>query len=235
VDWGLAIAAMPVVAILLSAAAVLVEAGTIMVAFFDRPLLRLLIGFAGAGLLAGFYLFQGLVWPAWWTLLLGFLPWSWLNETRGGAAFSTSRVISPLQVAVAVALVVQQLIVSAAFVELPPMISRYDMYSTSHESPEAFERDNPASVQRRLLAVDSRGTSTDVSTCAAHLAQSQLADLSKLDPDTPLPAALRTCLSSQADPDKYVVVENRCGFDWKAGHFYCSDQETVVAAWPVRR
>jgi hypothetical protein len=235
VDWGLAIAAMPVLAIVLSGAAVLVEAGTIVVAFFDKAMFRLGVGLAGAGLLAGFYLFQGLVWPAWWMLLLGFLPWSWLNGSTPAAAAAAGRVLSPLQMGVAIALLAQQLIVSAAFVELPPMVSRYDMYSTSHESPEAFERDNPPGVKRRLLAVDGRGTTTDVSTCAAGLDQPQLADLSRVNADTPLPAALRACAPAQNAPEKYLVVESRCGFDWKAGRFSCSGQDTVVAAWPAGR
>jgi hypothetical protein len=108
------------------------------------------------------------------------------------------------------------------------------MYSKSHDSPEAFERENPL-IRRQLLAVDSRGHTIDVSTCASRLGEPQLADLSKFDPSAPLPAtaALSQCDPPGVRPDKYLVVEDRCGFDWNAGHFYCTYEDKVIGALQV--
>lgn len=80
VTWGLQIAASDTLAVASSLGAVVVEALFIAVVFLRQPALRLLFGLAAAALLTGFYLFQGVVWPAWWALLLAFLPWPWLER-----------------------------------------------------------------------------------------------------------------------------------------------------------
>jgi predicted DCC family thiol-disulfide oxidoreductase YuxK len=76
VTWGLSIAASDAAAVALSLGAVVVEGTFWTVIFFRHPLVRLAYGIAGAAILAGFYLFQGVWWPGWWILMLALLPWS---------------------------------------------------------------------------------------------------------------------------------------------------------------
>ena len=74
--WGLSLVRSDAAAVALSLGAVLIEATFWLVIWFRRPTVRALFGAAGAALLAGFYLFQGVYWPAWWALMLAFVPWS---------------------------------------------------------------------------------------------------------------------------------------------------------------
>ena len=76
VTWGLSIAVSDAAAVALSLGAVVVEGAFWTVIFFRSPLVRLVYGIAGVAILAGFYLFQGVWWPAWWILMLALLPWS---------------------------------------------------------------------------------------------------------------------------------------------------------------
>ena len=232
VDWGLAIATMPRIAIALSAAAVLVETLTIAAAFVKPPMVRLVAGVAAASVLAGFYLFQGIMWHAWWVLLLGFLPW---RGRRGGTdqqVHQQSWHLSRAQLLVIAALLMQQFLVSAAFVELPPFASRYDMYAKTHESPEAFERENPG-IARRIVAVDSRGSTIELPGCAQ--SEPVLAALRTRTTNDPLPSAasLITCGGGGVPPERYLVLETRCVFDWNEGHSYCPYRDKVIATLPA--
>ena len=76
VNWGLSIATSDAAAVALSLGAVLLEGAFWTVILFRHPLVRLLYGIAGVAVLAGFYLFQGVFWPAWWILVLALLPWA---------------------------------------------------------------------------------------------------------------------------------------------------------------
>ena len=221
VDWGLAIAAMPLVAIALSAGAVLIEGLTIAAAFVKPPMLRLVAGLAAMSVLIGFYLFQGLMWPAWWLLLLGFLPWRWPGGATGTTPDAQARSLSRAQLCLIVAVLVQQFVVSAAFVECPPLASRYDMYSTTHDSPEAFDRDNPG-ISRRIVAVDAGGATADVTSCT-------------FTTSGPLPPAvpLNACQTGKIKPERYLILESQCLFDWKAGRPYCRYRDKLIATVPI--
>lgn len=227
VDWGLAIATMPRLAIALSAGAVLIEASTITAAFVKSPVIRLAVGLAAMSVLVGFYLFQGLMWHAWWLLLLGFLPWHWGHPAAEPYAQLNRWSVSRAQIAVVVFLLAQQLVMSAAFLEFPPLASRYDMYSKAHESPEAFDRENPG-ISRRIVAVDASGATVDVSKCAA------VEKWRAYTPPDPLPAAVAAtaCDTGNLAPTKFIVLESRCRFDWEAGHWYCpyTDKEIATVA-----
>ncbi len=76
VSWGLSIASSDAAAVALSLGAIVVEAAFWTVMFVPHPLVRLAYAIAGVSILAGFYLFQGVYWPAWWILMLALLPWS---------------------------------------------------------------------------------------------------------------------------------------------------------------
>lgn len=232
VDWGLAIATMPWIAIALSAGAVLIEALTIASAFVKPPMVRLAAGIAAASVLGGFYLFQGIMWHAWWVLLLGFLPWGWSHAASHAHVGPQAWRLARAQVLVIVALLVQQFLISAAFVELPPFASRYDMYAKTHESPEAFERENTG-IDQRIVAVDSRGGTTDLRGCMQ--SEPVLVALRTRTPEEPLPSAasLQECGGGTELPERYLVLETRCVFDWNEGHWYCPYRDKVIATLPA--
>ena len=233
VDWGLAIAMMPRIAVVLSAGAVLIEALTLPVAFVRMPMLRLTIGVAAMSVLTGFYLFQGILWPAWWLLLLGFLPWHWFDRAANvGGRWRTSS-ISRGQLFCILGLSLQQILISVAFIELPPLASRYDMYAKTHASPEDYDRENPG-IGRRILTEDNRGIRTDLTECASDLSEPIWATLGTLEAGAPLPstAPLKTCHGDSA-PQRYLLMEDRCFFDWNAGGFYCVYRDKLIATLPV--
>ena len=145
VDWGLRLAAHPLLAILASLMAVAVEAAVITAAFTQSQWYRLAMGLGGLTLMVGFQLFMGVFWPGWWILLLGFLPWQQLErlpmrgtsgDARSGLLAAVS--ITPAQVALIVFIISQQVITSLLAVERAPMFSNYPMYSTTYASPAAF-------------------------------------------------------------------------------------------------
>jgi hypothetical protein len=229
VDWGLAIAAMPLVAIALSAGAVLIEALTITSAFTKPPMVRLAAGLAAMGVLTGFYLFQGIMWPAWWLLLLGFLPWRWQQGDAGTPGQPDAWTLSRAQLLLIVVILVQQFVVSTAFVEFPPLASRYDMYSTTHDSPEAFDRDNPG-ISRRIVAIDAGGVTADVTNCTT---VERLMAYTASDPVPPA-VPVKSCDTGNITPARYAILESQCLFDWKAGHPYCRYRDKVIATVPAK-
>ena len=82
VTLGLWVATQPAVAVALSLAAVFVEALFILVIFARRWEARAAFGLVGFGLMAGFWVFQGVHWWAWLLLFVAFLPWN-RQETVG--------------------------------------------------------------------------------------------------------------------------------------------------------
>ena len=234
VDWGLAIATMPRVAVILSAGAVLIEAFALSVAFVRMPMLRLAMGVAATSVLTGFYLFQGLVWPAWWILLLGFLPWHWFDRSVNVSGQWRASPVSRGQLLCVLGLALQQILISVAFIEIPPVASRYDMYSKTHASPEDYERENPG-IGRRLLAEDGRGIRTDLTACASDLSEPAWATLGTLEPGAspPSTAPLKACHAEGSAPLRYLLMEDRCLFDWNTGGSYCIYRDKLIATLTV--
>ena len=148
VDWGLQLGRYPAAAVLVSFAAIAVETLVIVGVLSRRYAVRLAAGGAALGLMAGFVLLQGLRWYAWWVLLLSFLPWHLVKppdaEPRGVGAADRLRswrlLLRPAAITVTVALLAQQAFVSAFRLEMSPLVSSYDMYSTTYASPEDYER-----------------------------------------------------------------------------------------------
>jgi hypothetical protein len=139
-DWGVRLTRNnPKLAVAASATVVVVEALLITAAFSRNRAQRTLLA-ASAGLLfAGFVLFQGVVWPAWWVLFLSFLPWDrsgWSSPRPSGSVTHLTR----WQVAVIAVVLLQQVYVSGVSFEKPPLLSAYDMYSASYESMEDYLR-----------------------------------------------------------------------------------------------
>lgn len=149
-SWGAWVATHHDLAVLFSAAAVAIEALFITHVLFRSEWIRLAYGFLALSLLAGFYAFQGVFWHAWWIPLLAFLPWEAIvrfAKRQAGrdspSALSARPSSAPARwyaaVAVIVAVIgVQQLAISRADVEQMPFFSNYPMYSSTWESPDAF-------------------------------------------------------------------------------------------------
>ena len=159
VDWGLRFVHYPRLAIVASLAAVATEALVVTAAFSRRESYRLVVGLAALALLAGFWLFMGVVWSGWWLLLLGFLPWSRFSRSASVSRLEPARAARPTPPVYATAiaaLIAQQVWVSALAIERAPMFSNYPMYSATWSSLEAFNASRPPVY--RVLAETSQGT-----------------------------------------------------------------------------
>jgi len=154
VPWGPALTSNHLIAVGLSLAAVLLEAGIVTAAFTKSVSYRAACGLCSLALLTGFLLFQGIFWPGWWILLLGFLPWQWIRSARDTAPSGGS--LTVLQGAFVAALVLQQCYASWVRLEARPFISAYDMYSTTYASPAAYEA--AGNLRYRVVGVTDRGS-----------------------------------------------------------------------------
>jgi hypothetical protein len=148
VDWGLRIGRYPWLAVLLSFGAIAIETLAIVGVGARAYRYRLIAGGAVLCLLLGFSLLQGLFWPAWWILLLSFLPWHLVRRPGASRAPAIMHSMSSalrsepfpkLALVMVIALVAQQLVVSLLKLEVPPFLSTYDMYSTTYASPAEYE------------------------------------------------------------------------------------------------
>jgi hypothetical protein len=164
VDWGLRIGRHPWLAVLLSFGAIAIETLVIVGVCARAYRYRLVAGCAALSLLLGFALLQGLFWPGWWILLLSFLPWHLASTPAASAAPTVTYSISDavgagpfpkLAVFMVIALVTQQLVISVLKLEVPPLLSTYDMYSTTYASPAEYER--KAGEAYWLVGVDDSG------------------------------------------------------------------------------
>ena len=143
VGWADDIGPRHALAVALSFAAIAIEGVAIFAVCSRRYWVRLAGGGAGASLLIGFALLQGLAWPLWWFLMLAFLPWHLIRPPvapAGAAASGAGSWTRRAQVALILLFLGQQAFVSATRVELAPLFSTYDMYSTTYASPDEYER-----------------------------------------------------------------------------------------------
>lgn len=141
VDWGLYVGQYPRLAVFLSFAAIAIESLVVVGVIAGVYRYRLVAGLAALSLLAGFSLFQGLLWPGWWMLLLSFLPWHLVPSTTERVAANTPRsgFHHAVIVAAVLTLILQQVAVTALQLEISPFVSTYDMYSTTYASPAEYE------------------------------------------------------------------------------------------------
>jgi hypothetical protein len=234
VDWGLRVATMPWASVGLSAAAVLIEASVLIAVLMRSARIRLVAAIAALGLLVGFYLLQGLLWPAWWLLLLGLLPWQWLNRepsaTVAPAPSGGRAALSGVQQAAIVLLLVQQVIASAADIELRPVMSSYDMYSAVHASPAEFDRTNPV-LRYRVVTEDARQVQTDITSC---LEYDVFESLTEARGTVAMHAeALSACVQGPVEPVRYLVLEDWRALDWTTGRLYWRHRDKVTATVPT--
>ena len=150
VDWGLGVGLHPGLAVALSFGAVVIESAIVIGAFARTYRYRALAGCAAASILAGFALFQGLFWPAWWLLLVSFLPWHRVVPASADSAADADAGAAgiglvALQRLLLAALVVEQLVVSGLKLEAGPAFSTYGMYSNTYASPAEYEAQSTTS------------------------------------------------------------------------------------------
>jgi len=178
VDWGLYLASIDEVAVLMSLSAVVIEAVFFLVVLSPRPAVRFGFGLVGASLLGGFYLFQGVFWLPWWVLLLSLLPWEGIYRAglgiAGRATVRASATDAPsLRVPLsgglrvgALALVIvflaQQVVVSGARIEQEPLLTNFPMYSGTWSSEEAFNEGSSAFSHYRFERRPANGPPVDL-------------------------------------------------------------------------
>ena len=211
VSWGIYVGRYPWVAVFLSFAAIAIESLVIAGVLAKQYVYRLLAGLAAMSLLIGFMLFQGLRWPAWWMLLLSFLPWHLVRPSRSRATESRDWPVALRGPAVAITvLVVVQLFISSFKLEIAPLFSTYDMYSTTYGSTDEYA--SKAGLAYWLIAdrTDGKTNECRVSRTAADTISRAIADPALWRAATPV---LDSCFDSSAIA-RVAVQGRRASIDW---------------------
>jgi hypothetical protein len=232
VDWGLWVAAHPAVAIVLSAAGLMLEACFIAASVKSSLWWRLLWGTAGLSLYAGFYLFQGIVWWPWLLLFTAFLPWPLLDRERPAIATAHVR---PWHAFVLLGVACQQIAVSVSGTEIEPLFSNYAMYSGAYSSVEEFERVRYRKLQRLIFESDGRDITERIEAISN-------------GPENLLNAAEAAATADESSPElieavrgirleyrtRYgddlgmvLVKADRIAFDWERGRFNPASRVTI--------
>jgi hypothetical protein len=209
VDWGLRYGVIPSVAVALSLGTIAIEALVLPVALFGSPPVRTIAALAVSAMFAGFWLFQGVAWPAWWVLLLSLAPWHRVaagrRTTAAQAAPAGRLTLRYLQAAIVVIVIGQQLIASTGRLEVPPLLSAYDMYSKTYASPREYPADGGSAYW--LTATRTDGTM-------------QSCRVGKDEARVPVAAqVLASCFGSERPIRTLVVEETRPNIDWTAGRY----------------
>jgi hypothetical protein len=262
-ELSLWIAAHETAAIALSAGIVALELSFLLAGYVRDWRCRAVIGVAAVMTLFGFNIMQGVFWPAWWVLLISFVPWSRLpalvrqRTVAIGSLATVGRSLTPAQARVLAALVLTQTTASAAAIEVEPFVSNYPMYSWTYESPAAFNAAYEANSRSySFYLAESSGCARDI-TAAALDAPNVLASIVRLverveqhgvgSPPEVARAAYTTLLRSadvplNSAPDVIVVTQSRT-FDFASGVFRTSppkpvarfiEGQMIASAKPVR-
>jgi hypothetical protein len=211
VDWGLHLGQHPWMAVVFSFAAIAIE-GLVIVGVVSRAYrYRFAAGAASLSLLVGFALFQGLFWPAWWILLLSFLPWHLVGRNSATAPGTSGAPVSRPVVAAAMALVALQLVVTSLKLEVTPLLSTYDMYSTTYESPEDYER-KAGSTYWIVASLDGGGV--DECVVSRNTAESLSRALDGDVTSTPAVNVLEACFGTGTRVQTIAVEGRRSKVDW---------------------
>jgi hypothetical protein len=219
VTWGPWLTSIPGVAVAGSFAAVAIEAMVVGAAFLKGWRIRAALGTAALGLLIGFALFQGVVWPGWWILLLGFLPWS-LFETKAHHTPATGRSIGIVQALAIVLIAMQQIVTTVRHVEIRPLFSTYDMYSTTYASAAEYEA--KSNMVYRAVGMTAAGERIPLEDCG--MSDNEAVALVEAWRQTPRDpsrvAALTSCTLDASDVVHVVLEGDKRIFDWEQGDFY---------------
>lgn len=229
VDWGLRLAQYESVAVAMSFAAIALESVLIVGVFSRRYRYRAMAGVGGLALLLGFALFQGVIWPLWWLMLLSFLPW---HRVRPFTMHPSAAAARPLrytrlqwaQAGVVLAVITQQIAVSAANVEYDPLLSTWDMYATTYSGPEEYESRYPLTYL--LVARFADGANH-----ACNLQAREAAELVKAGTTSSLKRVLAKCFASASAVRSVIIEARRRSVDWATWEF--GDEETVRVSEPI--
>ena len=159
-------------------------------------------------------------------LFIAFLPWPLLDRGRV-ASGARAAPLRPWHVWLLGALVVQQVLVSATATQVEPLISDYPMYSSTFESPDAFEVIRYRKLQRLLF--ESAGADVSERVHAIKNAPENLLnaaeDLASGDEvREQVMTSLRGVRSEYqtrygVNLDLVTVIAERVTFDWQQGRF----------------
>ncbi|MBI4886633.1 MAG: hypothetical protein HY824_06040 [Acidobacteria bacterium] len=236
VDWGLRLARYHGVAVLLSFGAVAIEALVIVGVLSRVYRYRALAGLAAMSLFGGFFLFQGLLWPAWWMLLLSFLPWHLIGDSPPPAAADAETalrwpdLLRPAGVVAAALLIGLQIVVSALRLEMTPLITPYDMYSTTYESPADYEA--KVGVGYFVVGIDDAG---GLHECRITRAEADAIARAAPNPDsaTLMSTVLRQCLDPSVRVRTASVEGVRARIDWARWRPEPPEHMRITASVPV--
>ena len=231
VSWGPWLTRNDWVAVPMSAIVVVLESLVLTAAFSRSDSYRLIMGVCAAGLLAGFALLQGIVWPGWWILLVGFLPW---HRIRGASFAGAADSMSLAQWAMVSAFVLIQICISSARIEARPIISAYDMYATTYGSDEEYEL--ASNLRYRIVAVMPGGTldelGCDIDDEAARVL-TMAADGGSAE-RVRMRSRMAACLKDRPDVEYVALEGDRQVFDWETGKFVWKRRVDHIGPVPVR-
>ena len=245
---GLWIASHEYIAVAVSTLAILAELLLLLTALSKTTLLRLFGGTLGIALLLGFWLMQGVFWPAWWALLLAFLPWNRIAAQRKRNAISLpTATVSPTPTWVSrvlVLLVGIQLTASLSGTEHEPLISDFPMYSHTYSSPASFNEVYGISGRRYSFYVSrDSGCAENVTPeveSVSNLLQSMIKLVERLDTTPregfdpslePVTATLLATVNERREDhgDTIMVQATSPFFDFKTGRTTWRTSEPVAA------
>ena len=231
VAWGPRLTQSHWVAVAMSGAAVAIEALVITAAFSQSVTHVLLCGAGALALLAGFALFQGVVWSGWWILLIAFLPWQRLGKSSR-MAFEP-RSLNVAQLVVVVMLVAQQFLASAFHFEARPLISAYDMYSATYASTEEYE--NATNLVYRVVVYD-EGQARDLPGClvddrTAPLLPAAAAGAS--EERERLRSLISPCVETEASITAFALEGDRQVYNWEERRFEMRLRLDVIGPYPA--
>jgi hypothetical protein len=220
VDWGVQLGVVPAVAVVLSFAAIAVESLVIVAALVGPWSVRLAAALAVLPMFVGFWLFQGVFWPAWWVLLLSFAPWHRIRSDAHVRSVRLQRLQTVPQwriahAALLVAAIGQQLAASTWHLEIPPFVSAYDMYSKTYASPAEYPPDGGYSHWLVGSLADQSTRSCriggDEAKMFASLPASEYARIAR--------EMLASCFGDLRAVRTVTVDEMRPNVDWAAGRY----------------
>jgi hypothetical protein len=233
VTWGPRLTSIPGVAVAGSFAAVAIEAMVVGAAFLRGWRVRAALGTAALGLLVGFALFQGVVWFGWWILLLGFLPWSLLKSK--GHPPATDGGIGVVQALAILLIAAQQIVTTVRHVEIRPLFSTYDMYSTTYASAAEYEA--KSNMVYRAVGITAVGEHVPLEDCG--MSDNEAVELVEAWRRTPRDpsrvTALTSCTADAPDVVQVVLEGDKRIFDWERGDFYWKRNLSTLGPLEIAR
>jgi hypothetical protein len=218
VDWSSWVGTHPWVAVFLSFSTIAIESVAIIGICSRAYRYRLAAGCMAFPLMLGFGLLHGLIWPLWWMMMLSFLPWHLVRPAAARAASLPNQFLLPseswrLRFAVVLVLtfVGQQIVVSALKLDVPPLLSFYDMYATTYDSPAEYEDSGGQAYW--IVAVDDRAQTHE---CRITRTQADIVVRAATDPVDRLSMApvLRLCFEPSVRLQRISVEAIRVNVNW---------------------